>query len=198
MELAPSTPNTATATLVKWAQWIGLSAAGVSFAWLVSGAFPRQAVTLLVLLGGTTGGIAQYLYFRPLRRASLWIAPAILTSPCLGLATLAMVYPPQFAPPLEARIAQSSILLALMALSQYFVLRKWFFRAGVWIPTATIAWLFAFIVVDRLMHGQRPPFLPDLPGFAVLALLGAFVGGVYGIITGAVLASLKSRPPSGA
>jgi hypothetical protein len=129
------------------------------------------------------------------------MATATLTSPLLGFVVIVMLghsYPPELDPPLYARVGVSSFFLAAIGLAQFFVLRRWFLHAGLWIPTVTAAWLIAFLMLDALKYGQPWPSFSSLPAFLHLGSVGAFLGAIQGTITGALIASLESRPLSGA
>jgi hypothetical protein len=192
--------------LAKWAQWIALTIAGVSLGWALSGAFRFEEVAALLLLPGLSRGIAQWQFFRPLPKAILWLAPATLTSPVLGLVVLSMLgrsYPPELDPPLYARVAVSSLLLALIGLSEFFVLRRWFLHAGLWIPTVTIAWLIAFLLLQAV-QAALPETTYASPSYSTssavlqLGLIGAFLGAIQATITGALIAYLEPRQIPGA
>ena len=192
--------------LAKWAQWIALTIAGVSLGWAVSGAFRFEELTALFFLPGLTRGLAQWQFFRPLPKAILWLAPTTLTSPLMGLVVLSMLgrsYPPELDPPLYARVAASSVLLALIGLSEFFVLRRWFFHSGLWIPTVTIAWLIAFLLLQALQAASpattyASPSHSTASAVLQLGLTGAFLGATQAAITGALIAYLVPRQLPGA
>jgi len=190
-----------TRALAKWAKWLALTTGGQSVGWGVSAFFLQEEIPAIVLLPGIACAIAQWSFFKPLPRAILWIVPGALTSPLLGYAFLVMLghsYPQELDPPLYARVIAASVLLAIIGLAQFFVLRRWFINTGLWIPTTTIAWLIAFLLLDALKYAQPSQFFSILPAFLQLAGIGAFFGAVQGTITGVFIASLQSRPVSGA
>ena len=206
MPLAAFAPHAARTGLAKWGQWMALTAAGVSFGWALSAAFRFDEVAALFVLPGLTSGLAQWLFFRPLPKAFLWIAPSILTSPVLGAVVIVMMvksYPPELDPPLYARVAVSGVLLAFVALTQYLVLRRWFLHAGLWIPTATIAWLIAFLLLQAL-QAALPATTYASPSYSTasavlqLGLIGAFLGATQATITGVLIAYLEPRQLPGA
>ena len=71
--------------------------------------------------------------------------------------------PPELNPPLDARVVASSLPLLLIGICQYFVLRRWFFHAGLWIPTAAIAWLIAFLMLEALRYVRPGTLSSTLP-----------------------------------
>jgi len=180
---------------------MALTTGGLSLGWALSALFRFEEVNALLVLPGITSGIAQWWFFRPLPKAYLWPVVSTLTSPFVGFLVIVMLahaYPPELDPPLYARVGGSALILIATGTAQFLILRRWFFRAGLWIPTSAIACLIAYLLLDALQYLQAWPVAPRLPALFQLGLLGAFLGAVQGSISGALIAYLQPRSLPGA
>lgn len=134
---------------ILWLKWILVSTLG----WVAGLALLADVVIAM----GAVMGVMQWIVLRSLvRRAGWWIL-ATAVGWAVGHVVVSIV------PPVEAVVVQGAVLGAVIGTMQWFVLRRWVYRAAWWIVMSTLGW-------------------------AVGPVLGAsLVGAVVGAVTGFAL-----------
>jgi hypothetical protein len=193
------------------AELVGLGASSLLWLFYFMGMEDRLGTlwAALIVVGGSTlfegsaVGLAQWRILRqPLRELSLrswWAATTLgaLVAWTLGMVPSTMMalseQTTQSAPPPELSDALVYSLAAAMglalgpilALPQWWVLRRYVDHAWQWIPANAVAWalgMTVIFVVISLMPSGTPSVRTILFLLAGLTLTGAVVGAVHGVI----------------
>ena len=118
--------KTASFDWVFWLKWVLVSTLG----WVVGLLLPRS-VSITI---GALVGIAQWVVLRPLfPQAGWWIlASAVGWAASYGLLSMVL--------PVGDVFLYGAVIGVTTGAAQWFVLRRWCFRAGWWVAISTLGW----------------------------------------------------------
>jgi hypothetical protein len=141
---------------ILWLKWILASTLGWAVGWALAGEITIGAVI----------GIMQWIVLRPLVPQAGWWALASAVGWPVGQMLVVTTFPT------KVGVIAGAFLGAILGISQWIVLRRWFHQAGWWIVMSTLGWALG-------LAGMLGPSL---------------VGAVVGATTGFALELLLRHP----
>jgi hypothetical protein len=106
-------------------KWVIASTLG----WLIGLAFGRPEIGIGVIVG-----IVQWIILRPMiHQASWWILASGLGW-AVGWAAIILIFPE------EIGVIAGGFIGFTVGISQWVIMRRWFYQAGWWIIISTLAW----------------------------------------------------------
>jgi hypothetical protein len=109
---------------ILWLKWILASTLGWVIGWTMGG-----EITLGVVIG-----VMQGIVLYPLVAQAGWWILASAVGWAVGQMLMVMIFPT------EVGVMAGAFLGAMLGLSQWLMLRQWFYRAGWWIVMSTLGW----------------------------------------------------------